>query len=230
MAFNADEKRVKLAAALQARQLQNLAKKVQGGKDLTKDEWKFFNSFMDEAAEENGQIERFWGDKEVAAHYGVKVPTVYNHKRKGNITKNPDGTYDKSVCDAYWVEKLGRKRKPIRQKSEPKIDVESPPATDPAILKKIDEQKYRKIKAEADVKEFMASQMRDNLVPRDVVVQAWGSRYRMFREALLNLADRLPPLLVNREQLEIETLLRDEAYSILTGFSKDGKYTPKPCD
>jgi predicted transcriptional regulator len=213
-----------LAIAAQAKQITNIVSKLNKGETLTGQESKRLNQFIDEQTnDENGG--RFQTIIEVADHYGVKKQTVFNHVKKGNIRKNPDGTFDKAVTDAYWCDRLGRKKKPIYSKAPVAGEDQSPEVG--TIAEKIEKEKLRKLKAEADAKEYFAKQMKGNLVPYEDVIRAWGSRYTMFRDALLSIIDRLPPILVGMDQKEVQETLQKEVESILIGFIKDGKYTPE---
>jgi hypothetical protein len=60
------------------------------------------------------------------------------------------------------------------------------------------------------------------------MLKVWCARIVMFREALLNMAKRLPPILVNLDRNQIEEALTNEAENIINAFAKNGKYTPRP--
>ena len=221
-----------IAAGLKAKQIAYLIEKLNSGKDLTVTEQKRLNQYIDEADGMNGTADvsggRFDTAAAVAKHYGITRATVSLHVKNGRISPNPDGTFEKTNTDAYFCGKLGRTPKPIFGNG--KATEEDGKAEDPAeesIQSKIDSAKLRKIKAEAESKELLAAQMRGAMVSREEVFRIWGGRYTMFRDAILYMSKRLPPILVNRTQSEIEEILRDEAESIMKAFAKNGKFTPK---
>ena len=86
-------------------------------------------------------------------------------------------------------------------------------------------ERYRK--ARAEMVEIELQKLKGDLVERSNVIDAWGCRYKMFRDAALSIPERLPPMLVGLKQAEIESVLRDEVESILLGFARDGKFTPR---
>lgn len=227
---------LKAAAELKVERINYLRAKMAEGKTLSKSELDLLNDHIDDLEAEGGNPvkERFRNAQEVANHYGVTPGTVSEHVRRGNISPNADGSFDKANTDAYWCGKRGRAVVPIRGKpgngNGNGAGQATPQATaspEHSIQAKIDAERLRKMKAEAETKEFLAAQMRGSLVSKDDMLRVWCSRIEMFRDALMHLAVRLPPVLVNLTQNEIESVLRNEAESIIKAFAKHGKYTPR---
>jgi hypothetical protein len=100
-------------------------------------------------------------------------------------------------------------------------------ACESPLSERIDEQRLRKLRAEAKAKEALVDQIYGTLIPLDTVKELWLERHLIVRSGLLSIVDRMPALLAGRNQKEIEKLLRDEVVSILNGFGKDGNFTPK---
>lgn len=87
-------------------------------------------------------------------------------------------------------------------------------------------QRYWKAKAEKE--EINIAQLKGELILRKDLADLWGSRIVEVRQGLLNLADRLPPILIAKTQPEIRKIVHKEAVRLLEMYSRDSKYTPKP--
>lgn len=215
-----------LAKSLKIKQLGYLLEKMNAGKDLTVTEQKRLSDFIDsELGEMSGNQERFENANAVAEHYEIGKATVSLAVTRGRIMRNEDGTFDKAITDAYWCDKLGKRKKPI--KGSP-AGGSGPVEVDPSctIAGQIEEQRLRKMKAEAEAKEILARRMRKQLFSVEDIQREWIGRATAYREGLTNFARRLPPLLVNRTQNEIAALLKDEADNLLLDILRQGKYTP----
>lgn len=225
---------IKSAAALKVERINYLIGRMREGKSLSKGELDLISDHIDDLEAEGGNPvkERFRNAQAVANHYGVTPGTVSEHVRRGNISPNADGSFDKAVTDAYWCSKRGRQVVPLRGKAGSKGNGngngKAATATpEHSLQSKIDAVRLRKTKAEAETKELIAAQLKGSLISKDDMLRVWCSRVEMFRDALMHLAVRLPPVLVNLSQTEIEGVLRTEAESIIKAFAKHGKYTPR---
>lgn len=89
-------------------------------------------------------------------------------------------------------------------------------------------QKYWKAKAEKE--EINVSIIKGELIPKEKLSEVWGSRIIEVRQGLLNLADRLPPVLEGKSQREIKSVVRQEMKRLLDIYSRDGEYTPQLAD
>jgi phage terminase Nu1 subunit (DNA packaging protein) len=86
-------------------------------------------------------------------------------------------------------------------------------------------QKYWKAKAEKE--EINVSLTKGELIPKKKLAEIWGARVVEVKQGLLNLADRLPPVLEGKSQQEIKSAVRQEMKRLLNMYSRDGEYTPK---
>jgi hypothetical protein len=202
----------------------HLRTKLSEGKQLTAIEWKTLNRIIDAGSNGVDGSGCFLSGEDVAKHYGVTRQTILSHIRKGNFERNEDGTFDKAKTDAYYCDKLGREKKTIKGSAGEVVQGE---ACESPLSERIDEQRLRKLRAEAKAKEALVDQIYGTLIPLDTVKELWLERHLIVRSGLLSIVDRMPALLAGRNQKEIEKLLRDEVVSILNGFGKDGNFTPK---
>lgn len=65
------------------------------------------------------------------------------------------------------------------------------------------------------------------LLPCDKVYPAWSERAADLRQSLITLPPRMAPILSSRSEDEIRSKLREEVFTILTNFCRDGIYTPQ---
>jgi phage terminase Nu1 subunit (DNA packaging protein) len=86
-------------------------------------------------------------------------------------------------------------------------------------------QKYWKAKAERE--EINVSLTKGELIPKKILEEIWGDRVVETRQGLLNLENRLPPILVSKTQAEIQEIVHKEVVHLLNMYSRDGKYTPR---
>jgi hypothetical protein len=85
-------------------------------------------------------------------------------------------------------------------------------------------ERFRRIRADLLQMEF--DERRNRLVNYDIMMRAWCRRVRHVTSALELLYDRLPPMLVGRDQEEIREILVREFNDMRSQFAKRGKYTP----
>ena len=82
-------------------------------------------------------------------------------------------------------------------------------------------------RARAEKEEISISQLKSELIPKKKLADLWGARVVEVRQGLLNLSDRLPPILEAKTQPEIRAVVHKEIIQLLEMYSRDGKYTPK---
>ena len=87
-------------------------------------------------------------------------------------------------------------------------------------------QRYWKAKAEKE--EINVATIKDELIPKKILSDLWCSRVAEVRAGLLNLSDRLPPVLVGRDQPEIREVVHKEVVALLNMYAREGRYTPRP--
>lgn len=215
----------KALIAAKATQVTYLINKMRSGKTLTVNETKTLNGYINEREEKKrAEGGRFMTQVAVAKHYGVTTATVARHIKNGNIKPNPDGTFDKEATDAYWCGKLGRQKKTLAGVAIVGGGKSTPTET---VGEQYDVERLRKIKAEADAKEYFAEQLQGNLVSIEEVEQFWGARARLCRDLLTSLVDRLPPLIVGLNQHEVRVTVEAEVNSVLKAFCQHGQFTPE---
>lgn len=212
---------------VQKKQVNYIIGKMAAGKTVTALEHKTVNKYVDQEeerlADSNG---RFMTANDVAKHYGVKPATVWQHVRKKNFAPNKDGTFNKRDTDAYWCEKLGKQK--IGMSGKPVDDAgDNGKAEESGVSALIDIERLRKLKAEADAKEYIAKQIAGGVADWSDVKQKWAERARLNRDLLVALIDRLPPMLVGLEQKEIRSILEQEVRAVLKAHQKYGKFTPR---
>lgn len=86
-------------------------------------------------------------------------------------------------------------------------------------------QRYWKAKAEKE--EINIAQLKSELIPKKKLADLWGSRVVEVKQGLLNLADRLPPILESKTQPEIRAIVHKEVVQLLNMYSRESKNTPK---
>lgn len=221
------EKFGEFLSQVQKKQVNYIIGKMAAGKTVTALEHKTVNKYVDQEedrlADSNG---RFMNGNDVAKHYGVKAATVWKHVRLKHFKPNGDGTFNKRDTDAYWCDKLGRQKKGMSGKPIEDGAGNGKPE-DPEISGLIDIQRLRKLKAEADAKEYIAKQIAGGVAEWDEVRQKWAERARLNRDLLVAFVDRLPPMLVGLTQDEIRAVLEQEIRAVLKAHQKYGKFTPR---
>jgi phage terminase Nu1 subunit (DNA packaging protein) len=119
--------------------------------------------------------------------------------------------WDLAAIIAWWAENI----------YEPKIE-----AGEKDESLKNARQKYWAAKAEKE--EINVSQLKGELIPKKTLSDLWGSRVVEVKQGLLNLSDRLPPVLEGKTQPEIREVVHKEIIQLLEMYSRNGKYTPRP--
>lgn len=165
---------------------------------------------------------------EYAAHRGVSKVAVHKAVKAGRINV-VDGKIDPNEADRLWAERSivrprtgangGPPRRAAKASGEPPAP---PPPTPPAeIGGSIDyfAERTRREKAQADIAELEAAKMRGDLVPIEDVKRQWEIEASRQREAWLQLADRLAPLLEMRPFGFIRQALDAEVRQILNGLA-----------
>lgn len=194
-------------------------------KRLTATETKMFAKELSEVEERvTGAGGRFLTAKAVAVHYGVTHTTIGRHVRNKRFKPNADGSFNKNETDAYFCGKLKR---PVKNMAGEVTAGEAGDGSTPGLTEEYERERIRKIRAEADAKEFYAQQLRGNVVPIDEVRAFWAARARLCRDLLTTLIDRVPPLVVGLEQVEIRKLIEHEVKTILEAFVTHGRFTPR---
>jgi phage terminase Nu1 subunit (DNA packaging protein) len=133
--------------------------------------------------------------------------TIHLWVRQG-LPRNPDKSFSLPAVISWLVE---RERDALADQGSPN---DSP-------------QLERWRAARAELAELELALRKDQLVTVDHVLDAWCHRHDMVAAALISLVDRLPPMLVGLDQIEMREQIEHEVDTILEGFAQDGRYTPR---
>ena len=152
-----------------------------------------------------------------AKHRGVSLSAVQKAIRAGRVSKTPDGKIDPVKADAEWKRNT---TPPIRQtiRSAPPITTDtSGPTASPAIFavaRGVREQylaRLTKIEYEERVGKLISS---------DEVRVAAFNRFRVFRDAMLNMPDRIGAVLAaESDPAKVHSILASEIRNALNEFA-----------
>jgi len=219
-----DPAKAMMEKVLQAGQLakvkiyQQLLTKISRGEDLKPSEIKNLHRLEKEIEiEARGDIEKdglIMSDEEASIYLGVSKRTVSWHKTRGNLTQNPDGTFDRKELDRF-MEGRGNDG---GKKSTLKDLMEKKEAAD--LRWKI---------AKAEREEMLNAKLKGELFTKDEIMQGWCSRVSAVTAGLEAFADRMPPLLVGKKRNEMRDIFIDEIWRLRDIYSRPGKYCPE-CD
>ena len=148
--------------------------------------------------------------KTVSELFDVTTVTIGNWVKSG-CPKVRRGTFELRAVMLWWAENI----------YETKIETGE---TDDTL--KNARQRYWQAKAEKE--EINIAQLRKSLIPKKELAQLWGARVTEVRQGLINLTDRLPPILVSKSQSEIRDIVHRETTQLLKIYSRESKNTPKP--
>lgn len=207
-------------AALKVQQFVEYQRRVQSGERLGPSELKDFRVLESELkkirrGDEDERPDLLTSFDEAAEYCGVSKRTISYHLKRGNISQNPDGTFNREVLDAY-LKKYGRAMTPNADK-------------DPATVKRERaDLRYRVAKAKRE--EMAVKEAEGRLIDWPTVRTGWGRRVVMVTQGLDAMVDRLPPMIEGRKKNEIRNILRDEFNILRYSFAKHGKYCPEDVD
>jgi hypothetical protein len=141
-----------------------------------------------------------------AKHRGVSHSAVIKAIKAGRIKKEADGTINPSVADASWQENtfpdtsVDVEPKFNKTKSEPLVTSGPSYAQSRAV-----KEAYNARLAKLSYEEKSGS-----LVRTDIVKVAWFNALRVLRDRVLNMPDRLAPILSAETDIKIIRDLLDE--------------------
>lgn len=130
----------------------------------------------------------------IANHLGVDKALITRYRREGM----PNSSLDEA--DAWYRQNVNRRVRPDE-------------------VPDYQESRARREAAEAELAELKAAQLRRELVPVADVERQWSGEAGRVREAFLQLADRLAPVLEMRPIGFIRQTLDAEVRQVLTGLS-----------
>jgi len=146
---------------------------------------------------------------ELAKLFGVNPSTISRHKQAG-MPLNDDGkTFNGPVCIQWLISRV----ESAVSKDSGETDASRHWLTE-----------FRKERAKTARIERKKAE--SELIPKRKIAELWNWRAGMFRNGLLQFSFRLPPLLENKNQLEMRDVLHDESCRLLSGMIKDHEYCP----
>jgi hypothetical protein len=166
-----------------------------------------------------------------AAHRGVSRVSVHNALNAGRIEKEPDGTIDVDKADAAWEQnthptRRRKTKKDVARRTERPIDspiVNSGPSF--AQSRAIREA-YNARLAKLSYEEKSGS-----LVKIDLIKVAWFNTLRVLRDRILNMPDRMAPLLsAESDPKVIRDLLDKDLRQILSDAADSVTYSNAPME
>ena len=208
-----DFRKTLLQAGAAARQkvYQSLLLRIKRGETLKRSEYKLLKDLEREleppepAENEESRVRTY----SAAADYcGMSERALSYHIGRGNLRQNKDGSFDRAILDQF-LDSRGRR----------KIDKERTRRRLQADLR------YRIARAERE--EHLVAALKDQLFSMEEIREGWQWRVSEVSEGLQSLVDRLPPLLVGKERLEMAEIIRAEVHQLRTRFSGDGQFTER---
>lgn len=148
--------------------------------------------------------------KDLCEIFDVNSKTLSRWSQAG-CPKLKKDQWDLRVILEWWTENIYEPRLETEEKDE--------------SLKNA-RQRYWKAKAERE--EINVSLIKGELIPKKELADLWGSRVVEVKQGLMNLADRLPPILEAKTQPEIRAIVHKEVVHLLNMYSRESKNTPKP--
>jgi len=149
--------------------------------------------------------------KELAEYLGRSIRSVGYYINRG-LPVNPDGAYDLDAVDA-WFEEQNQNGKGLPHGRPESGDKTGWNAIEREFKAKFAEWKYNEAVG--------------NSIPRTKVITFWIQRIVEVKAKLLALPRKLPPLLEGKEKRDMEAILFDEIYDILTQFARPGGFVIK---
>ena len=124
-----------------------------------------------------------------ARHRGVSPSAVQKAIATGRISTQPDGRIDSEQADVEWEQNTTRHAPPIAKRGQDEDDVSIAGASQYTKARAVREH-YQARLAKLEFEERTAK-----LVSADEVRVAAFNKFRQFRDAILNLPDRLAAML-----------------------------------
>lgn len=158
---------------------------------------------------------------EYARHRKVSAVAVHKAVKAGRINL-VNGKIDQEEADRLWKERSQSRPRTLadggKQADPPPVSGADDEGGDPTPADYFAE-RARRERAEADIAEMKAAQLRKELVPVADVERQWSGEAGRVREAFLQLADRLAPVLEMRPIGFIRQTLDVEVRQVLTSLS-----------
>jgi hypothetical protein len=162
-----------------------------------------------------------------AAHRGVSRVSVHNAINAGRIEKEPDGTIDVAKADAAWEQNTHPTRrrkteKDFKRQIDPPIINSGPSFAQSRAIREAYNARLAKISYE---------EKSGSLVKIDLIKVAWFNTLRVLRDRVLNMPDRMAPLLsAEGDPKVIRDLLDKELRQVLGDAADAVTYSNTPTE
>lgn len=161
-----------------------------------------------------------------ARHRGVSHVAVHKAIKTGRIEREPDGTIDVAKADAAWQKNTNPAQK--RKTEKDVAPVPGRPVDPPIVNSGPSFAQSRAIREayNARLAKLSYEEKSGNLVKTDMVKVAWFNTLRVLRDRVLNMPDRMAPLLsAESDQKVIRDLLDKELRQILSDAADSITYS-----
>lgn len=166
-----------------------------------------------------------------ARHRGVSHVAVHKAIKTGRIEREPDGTIDVAKADAAWQKNTNPAQKRKTEKdvvSALERPVDPTPSGNHGVNSGPSFAQSRAIREayNARLAKLSYEEKSGNLVKTDMVKVAWFNTLRVLRDRVLNMPDRMAPLLsAESDQKVIRDLLDKELRQILSDAADSITYS-----
>ena len=151
-----------------------------------------------------------------ARHREVSASTVQKAIGSGRIHTLPNGQIDSATADAEWARNTQTQAPPVDRRSQPEEDGEVFGASQYTKARAVREH-YQARLAKIDYEERIAK-----LVSGEQVQVAAFNKFRQFRDAMINLPDRLAAMLAAETvEATVHALLTTEIRKALNDFADE---------
>ncbi len=142
---------------------------------------------------------------QLAAIMAVDARTIQNW-RKAGMPQVKHGHYDVAACVQWWRENILAGKDTKATKTE----------------------QLKWWKARADAAVIQTDRLRGNLIDRDELLPEWIQVFTEFRQAVLGLENRLPPLLEGLKQIDMTPVIKTLTRPMLSALARPGESRPSP--
>ena len=161
-----------------------------------------------------------------ARHRGVSHVAVHKAIKTGRIEREPDGTIDVAKADDAWQKNTNPAQK---RKTEKDVSPAPERPVDPPIVNSgpsFAQSRAIREAYNARLAKLSYEEKSGNLVKTDMVKVAWFNTLRVLRDRVLNMPDRMAPLLsAESDQKAIRDLLDKELRQILSDAADSITYS-----
>ena len=156
-----------------------------------------------------------------ARHRGVSHVAVIKAIKTGRIEKEPDGTIDVAKADAAWQRNTNHGQ---RRKTEKDVAPAAERPVDPPIVNSgpsFAQSRAIREAYNARLAKLSYEEKSGSLVKIDLVKVAWFNTLRVLRDRILNMPDRMAPLLSAEADPKVIRELLDKELRQVLGDAAD---------